>query len=305
MSSHYSRDDRPIDVAYRHVRPQVHSMSSKEAVHKLGMVVHDALQICHHLQTSFARETELLGYAKEDVMDFIWHDKLEHADRNGVDHGIDPRLIISGNYDGVRSSSQRQVVLVNQSRGVITTLKQLHTALNTAVDATVYETTHSAGDSLSFVEKLHRMAEDIDKSCERIFKRRKDMDVFVTDLEMLHVLLKRHGGNGESRGDSDRGEGVGVAPRRTGNYEHATVDDEQDERSEAGFASNNDRGFHKDNGPGASGGGESENASNGKSESGGLWSPNKGLFFFRLWVPIADFISRVEAAEEKANGGTK
>ena len=79
-----------------------------------------------------------------------------------------------------------------------TILKHLSHHLNTAVDATVHALKRSDGDNRTLAEKLSRFARDIEGSRERVFKKRGEAAVLMTELEMLAVLLKRHGGESSS-----------------------------------------------------------------------------------------------------------
>ena len=107
------------------------------------------------------------------------------------------------------------------------------------------------------------------------------MDVFVTDLEMLHVLLKRHGGGDcETRGARGKDGGVRATTQRTVSYERASVVDEQAEREEESLTSGEDSGFHEDEGLGARGGGGSDEGSFRESEGVDIWDA-QGSFLFR------------------------
>ena len=84
-------------------------------------------------------------------------------------------------------------------------LKRLSHALDTAVDATVHALKRSGADNRSLAEKLARLAKDIEGSRERVFKKRGEVEVLMTELEMLGVLLRRCGHGHEVGAD----EGVG------------------------------------------------------------------------------------------------
>ena len=68
------------------------------------------------------------------------------------------------------------------------------------------------------------------------------MDTLVTDLEMLGVLLKRHGGGGggtaeqrKERSTSDVSAGREAPVQRQMIFEHASVVDEKEEGNDGGF----------------------------------------------------------------------
>ncbi|KAG8532502.1 uncharacterized protein KY384_002379 [Bacidia gigantensis] len=201
-------------------------MSAYEAIQYLSNTVGEALYLFGNLQSSFISETAHLIYLDDKLMDYIWHDKLKFIERNCSGHGdrTAPRSLV----------------------------KRICGGLNDAIEATVYETHQSKGDGTTLAEKLTRMARDVDNSRDMAFRERKQMDALVTDLEMLHVLLKRHVGGGGRRGSkeeivegrmimngggSDSGDGaqssstgerMRIMPSRTSSYERPRVEDEHD-----------------------------------------------------------------------------
>ena len=200
----------------QHVRTQPPLITSKEAIKRLNHVLDDAMAFFTDLQHSFESETSQLTYLDEGVLNYIWQDKLRR-DTNFISHENQ----YNDNVDPNRVPSQ----------GVHNMLKQLNTYLNAAVDATIYETSRSAGDNRTLAEKLTRMAGDIEGSRGKVTKNRQELDVLMTDLEMLQVLLKRHGAESSSSnngGGSNVGKGgrIRMLPRRGSSYEQPSVVDE-------------------------------------------------------------------------------
>ena len=238
-----ARKDREYEVTYRHIRTQPPLLTSKEAIKRLNIVLHDAIAFFTELQEGFEADTALLSYVGPEVLNYIWQDKLRFDQPPYQPHQHDDGFGRLLEADAARTASD----------DVYGMLKQLTVYLNAAVDAATFEMKYSAGDNRSLAEKLTRMAQDIDASRERVFKQRAEMDVLMTDLEMLVVLLKRHGGlhddseteksgsrngNGSSangNGNGTRGGRMRMHPRRASSYERPSVVDDDDEGGSEGI----------------------------------------------------------------------
>ena len=180
-------------------------------------------------------------------MDYIWEDKLKYADMHGIVNANNKTESQqhSNNNRHIENSHEELILINSQPVGISSTLKHLQSTLDTAISATVYETRSSAGDNRTLAEKLSRMGHDIRKTRDGIFTHRKDMDALITDLEMLSVLLKRHGGGGggsvgtsdqlKERNASDGSAGSEAPVQRQAKFEHASVIDEKEEEDESGF----------------------------------------------------------------------
>ena len=207
---------REPEVSYRHVRLQNPPLTSQEAIRKLSTTVNNALGLFQDLQSSFACETSQITYVDSQIMDYIWQDKL----RCTYDINSREQRSSEGNHG---------ITLQRPSANIEThaTVMELRRWLDESISASANEMQRSAGDNRSLAEKLIRSFTDIENSLKQIQKKRKEADTLITELEMLRVLLKRHDGGGisQSRNNAD----VRSTLRRGSSYEHARVDDEEDE----------------------------------------------------------------------------
>ena len=224
----YHHDIRPVaparrpsefrtpELLYRRFRGQQSTLSSREAIRKLSKTVNDALHLFQDFQSSFVCETSQIQYVDSQLLDYIWQDKIKYTEDQIV-----AMKTKAGNDKFAQQGQQTSI-------GLRAIVEHLRMWLDEAIKATADETHSSAGDNRSLAEKLNNSARDIESSLKHLWKTRKDIDTLITDLEILCVLLRRHGGGVGDPGSPDVDVKRGT-PSRSTSYEHAHVEDDEDE----------------------------------------------------------------------------
>ncbi|KAL9098308.1 MAG: hypothetical protein Q9163_006012 [Psora crenata] len=215
LANHRS-DPCTKEVSYRLFKPQQATLSSQEAIKNLNKTTNDALRLFQGLQSSFTRETSLIGYVDTKVLDYIWQDKLASVEEDNTE-------------DPVSEGRGGSIITPRHppDTGVRVTIKDLRHCLDEAISATANEMQRSAADNRSLAEKLNRSYADINNSLKDIWKRRKEAEILITELELLHVLLKRHGGG--KRSDQRDNSGSRCPRGRSSSYKHMHVGDGHDD----------------------------------------------------------------------------
>ena len=213
--AHRSSERRDQEFAYSYIKPlTLRKVSSRDVIRSLSATVDEALQVFRSLQSSFAEETSQLSYVESQILDYVWEDKLNFVEDRRKREAKSQQ---SGNGDTTQFAGGKD------AGGVRAITKKLRLWLDEAIKATADETKRSAGDNRSLVEKLSNSARDIENSLKHIWNKRKEMDALITDLEILCVLLKRHGGIDGDSGLGGKGRNERVPLSRGNSYEHARV----------------------------------------------------------------------------------
>ena len=210
--SRASHDDHHPNHHSHATRPP--PLTPSEAIGRLAVVLSSTITFFNTLQTSYETDIAPLHYVAPEVLNYIWQDKVrfDHtlacSSTSSTILGLSsssPILSIKTKLSTSQGDIQNGEAVHPPSDGIhpcsndaYAVLKDLSHHLNTAVDATVHALKRSDGDNRTLAEKLSRFAQDIEGSRERVFKRREEAGVLMTELEMLAVLLKRH--RGESSG---------------------------------------------------------------------------------------------------------
>ena len=165
-----------------------------KALHSVARTLGGTITFFSVLQESYDADTRRLHFVAPEVLNYIWQDKVR------FDRSLTTTTNPLSHHPPSHASPQPSDHQDPQEGGhtekgddAHAVLKRLSHALNIAVDSTVHALKRSDGDNRSLAEKLARLARDIEGSRERVFKKRGEVEVLMTELEMLAVLLRRHG----------------------------------------------------------------------------------------------------------------
>lgn len=178
------------DVAYRHVSHFPENMithlhlSKIEVLAKLDVTTNETLYTLHKLQADFNKETALLSYAKPDVLNHLWEDKIGEIDSAAI--------------------TATPGVVRSDAIGVYSTLKEFVETLYHTIDAFEHSSSMPPDADVTMADKLRRSAQDIERSRGLIGKKKDEAKELITNLEIISLVIKGSGLVEESRGLSHR-----------------------------------------------------------------------------------------------------
>ena len=189
-SSDQSKSRVPKDIAFRHVShypENTHTnlhLSKIEVLAKLDVTTHETLYTVRKLRADFSKETALISYAKPDVLNHLWEDKI----------GVIESAAITATPGVVRSGGI----------GVHSTLKELVETLYHTIDAFEHSSSMPSKADNTMADKLSRSAQDIERSRGLIGTRKDEAKELITNLEIISLVIRGSGLVEDSRGLSHR-----------------------------------------------------------------------------------------------------
>lgn len=178
------------DIAFRHVShfpENMHTnlhLSKIEVLAKLDVTTNETLYTLRKLQADFTRETALLSYAKPDVLNYLWEDKIREIDSAAIT--ATPGVVRG---DGI---------------GVHSTLKELIETLYHAIDAFEHSSSMPSKADVTMANKLRRSAQDVERSRGLIGTKKDEAKELITNLEIISLVIRGSGLVEDSRGLSHR-----------------------------------------------------------------------------------------------------
>ena len=190
FSSDKSKSRGHGDIAFRHVShfpENMHTslhLSKIEVLAKLDVTTSETLYTLRKLQADFNRETALISYAKPDVLNYLWEDKIREIES----------AAITAAPGAVRGDGT----------GVLSTLKELVETLYHAIDAFEHSSSMPSKADATMADKLRRSAQDVERSRGFIGTKKDEAKELITNLEIISLVIRGSGLVEDSRGLSHR-----------------------------------------------------------------------------------------------------
>ncbi|MDI1493590.1 MAG: hypothetical protein OHK93_005381 [Ramalina farinacea] len=159
-------------------------LSKIEVLAKLDVTTNETLYTLRKLQADFNRETALISYAKPDVLNYLWEDKVREIESAAITASPG---VVRGDGHGVHSM-----------------LKELIETLYHAIDAFEHSSSMPSTSDATMADKLRRSAQDIERSRDLIGSKKDEAKELITNLEIISLVIRGSGLVEDSRGLSHR-----------------------------------------------------------------------------------------------------